>query len=263
LIFLRALKREGAVQDEFRLIIFFHEAVEIISWALYPEEWIPKLTRRDNWLATYNEKKYATPGIRVLNPETFAPAPESIKQACEKRGFFSEQRTEAIRWLRKRELLPPGQVSPDTFVIEAWFREAFEREFHAPPPHLSELHGGSGDVVDDAADASEVKTDDDKGNPPPGRRRLPERPVGRNGRSTSRTAAWDTIGLHKTWSVVGFSPLMPEARLGVLVTTEFNKQVARKALDPDNYDHLRFDINDQYVISGDTVGRVLVPRRVR
>jgi hypothetical protein len=44
----------------------------------------------------------------------------------------------------------------------------------------------------------------------PGRRRRPERPVGKDGRTNTVTVAWDVIGLHEEWATHGIPPYWSE-----------------------------------------------------
>jgi hypothetical protein len=92
------------------------------------------------------------------------------------------------------------------------------------------------------------------------RQRLPERPLGENGRANTVTAAWDTIGLHDEWAN-GIPLLWSKETAGKNVNTHFQKLVRKRKLNPDNYDLVRFDSDGQPKISPESVDRALVPRR--
>ena len=97
----------------------------------------------------------------------------------------------------------------------------------------------------------------------PRRKRLPERPLSKKGRATAKTAAWDTIGLHETWVIDGIPLHWSEEEAGKNVSAHFRKLINHNKLNPDDYDHLRFNLAGDHEISADSVDRALLPRRPR
>jgi hypothetical protein len=109
---------------------------------------------------------------------------------------------------------------------------------------------------------STTSTDDDQSNEQQqtgvvGRQRLAMRPVSPNGRATSRTAAWDTIGEHDQWARDGIPPHWSKENTGKEVQRHFRKLIKAGKLLPRNYDHLRENAAGEYELSPDSVDRAL------
>ena len=97
----------------------------------------------------------------------------------------------------------------------------------------------------------------------PGRQRLPERPLGKNGRPNTVTVAWDAIGLHDQWRADGIPPHWTEEEAGHHVNAHLVKLIRQRKIDPNDFDYLKPNSKGIYEISPDTVGRALVQRRSR
>jgi hypothetical protein len=119
--------------------ITIREAVERVSRAKYRDEFIPELTRKEKWLASY--KKHEPSSYRILNPEIMQPSQRSIEEARQKQGWRCAQGTWALKWLRSKGLLPEyHNGSPSTFIDRLAFDAAFLCEFgseHTPPGEQS------------------------------------------------------------------------------------------------------------------------------
>jgi hypothetical protein len=97
-------------------------------------------------------------------------------------------------------------------------------------------------------------------NPVVKKNRLPSRPLGKDGRPNTVTAAWDVYG--KLWPS-GTPPHWSELELAKNLNAQLEMLRTKGQFDPDDYDHLKMNSNGKYTISADSVGRALVPRRPR
>jgi hypothetical protein len=110
-------------------VLTVDEAVERVSRAIYGEEWIPKLTEKEKWLAKGGYKERESAELRILNPEIRQASGKSIEDAREKNGWYSEQRERAFRWLRAKKVVAPGGASGLSLVERAFFEFVFFCDF--------------------------------------------------------------------------------------------------------------------------------------
>jgi hypothetical protein len=162
------------------------------------------------------------------------------------------QRRAANNWLNDHGLT--GEIV-DKVELERHLDQCFPIKGHQPHA-VAPADSQTGEHIS--------KADDDRGTEQQtgvvGRQRLPERPLNVNGRPTSKTAAWDTIGEHDLWSKNGVPPHWSHEMAGKEVARYFKWLVKAGKLQPSNYDHLRQDAAGDYTISPDSVERALEAR---
>jgi hypothetical protein len=91
-----------------------------------------------------------------------------------------------------------------------------------------------------------------------GRQRLSERPINKkNGHPTTVTAAWDVMGLHPDWKDHGMPRHWTREKCAEEVTTYLRTLIRQGKIDTADYDGLKENNKDGYLISETSVRRAL------
>jgi hypothetical protein len=158
--------------------------------------------------------------------------------------------------------------------VPPWLEDKAPAARSAAQADASQMYGNDGAAAQSGASTERPATDTAKAQASnPKKEQATDRVQGRKrkgdrastlhkstGAATVETAVWDVIDRHEEWRTQGTPWRWSEAQLGKEVTNHLRKLIAQGKIDPDAYPLSR-DRNDQYVVSGKSVIRVLQNRR--
>jgi hypothetical protein len=211
--------------------------------------------------------------LGASNPEQFDPISEHLwitHQECVE--WFDRQGIDVPHRLRRETSYPSMIVFGEAIngavnlyasgITHQVDPDYDERTGEVPRPITTDFKGI--DYADEQLSPEDDQAGDHKASAKvPGRQRLVKRPLGKNRRANTVTAAWDAIGLHDEWRTNGIPPHWTEQETGNYVNAHLRKLIRRGKIAPDNYDYLKPNSEREYEISPDSVDRALVPRRQR